>query len=167
VQELGSNETRAAAYVLLADVYKACGDSEAHSRLHRERLAKQLMKARGAVTVEVGGRSHVFHVGQVPAELSRSKQAIMSKLDEWSVWLAANRISNESVKCMHSEKLALAYAITQQQKHVVLRKNLRICSLCHEASKAITRLENITIHHWDRSRLHEMKNGECSCKDHY
>ncbi len=69
---------------------------------------------------------------------------------------------------MHSEKLALAYAVTQQMKLVVMRKNLRVCSVCHEASRELALLENIVIHHWDKSRVHNiMKDGKCSFNGRY
>ena len=168
VQRLGSPEHLASAYVLMSDVYKACGDVSAASRLHQERVEKGLTKQRGAVTLSMdNGQTHVFHVGEIPPELSHASGAIRQKLEEWSLWLAASGVSDESIQCQHSEQLALAYAVTQGMSHVVLRKNLRICGACHEASKQITVLESISIHHWDKSRVHVMKDGKCSCNDRY
>ena len=79
-------------------------------------------------------------------------------MEPMDLWLSSCGVNNDSIRCQHSEQLALAYAVTQKMKHVVIRKNLRICTCgaCHEASKHITRLEGILIHHWDRLRLHVM-----------
>ena len=167
VQRLGSPECRAAAYVLMSDVYRACGNLPAALRIQQERLKKGLAKERGAVTLSVDGKTHVFHVAEIPAEISHASEDIYKKLEEWSLWLSSCGVSNDSIRCQHSENLALAYAVTQKMKHVVIRKNLRICGACHEASKHITRLEGILIHHWDRLRLHVMEDGECSCADRY
>src|SRR5204863_79769 len=87
--------------------------------------------------------------------------AIEQKLEEWSRWLRLCGISDESIRCRHSEKLALAYAVTQGMSQIVLRKNLRICVACHEAAKQITILESISIHHWDRSRVDGNKANPC------
>ncbi|KAL6054966.1 Pentatricopeptide repeat [Balamuthia mandrillaris] len=167
IQRLAHPEHRAAAYVLMADVYKACGNEPAAQRMQQERVEIGLAKERGAVTVTVHGTSHVFHVREIPPELSHASEAINKKLEEWSLWLGACGVPDESLRCQHSEQLALAYAVTQGLKHVVLRKNLRVCSACHEASKHLTILESISIYHWDRSRLHVMEDGKCSCGDHY
>ncbi len=65
-------EERAAAYVLMADVYKQCGDFEAASALHQERLKGGLNKERGAVTLLINGATHTFNVGTIPLELEHA-----------------------------------------------------------------------------------------------
>src|SRR5262249_26008412 len=138
-----------AVYVLMADVYKACGNFAAAEDLHKERLSRGIVKERGAVTTTVHGKSYTFHVNKIPSELAELAPLINSKLDKWSAYLASLVISNESIKCRHSEMLALAYAVCQKVKDVKIRKNLRVCAACHEATIHITKLENITVHHWD------------------
>ena len=168
IQRLGSPEHRASAYVLMSDIYNACGDTVAALRMQQERLKKGLRKERGAVTLMMdNGETHVFYVREIPPVLVPATRAIEQKLREWSCWLRLRGISDESIQCQHSEKLALAYAVTQGMKQITLRKNLRICGACHEASKQITIFESISIHHWDRSRMHVMKDGKCSCHDRY
>lgn len=168
VQRLGSPEHRASAYVLMSDIYNACGDTVAALRMQQERLRKGLMKERGASTLTMdNGATHVFYVREIPPVLVPATHAIEQKLKEWSRWLGLCGISDESIRCQHSEKLALAYAVTQGMRQITIRKNLRICGACHEASKQITIFESISIHHWDRSRMHVMKDGKCSCHDRY
>ena len=168
IQRLGSPEHRASAYVLMSDIYNACGDTMAALRMQQERLRKGLRKERGAVTLTMdNGETHVFYVREIQPVLAPATSAIEQKLKEWRRWLGLCGISDESIRCQHSEKLALAYAVTQGMRQIVLRKNLRICDACHEASKQITIYESISIHHWDRSRMHDMKDGKCSCHDRY
>ena len=168
IQRLGSPEHRASAHVLMSDIYNACGDTMAALRMQQERLRKGLMKERGAVTLTMdNGETYVFYVREIPPALVPATRAIEQKLKEWSRWLGLCGISDQSIQCQHSEKLALAYAVTQGMRQIVLRKNLRICDACHEASKQITIFESISIHHWDRSRVHVMKDGKCSCHDRY
>ena len=168
IQRLGSPEHRASAYVLMSDIYNACGDTMAALRMQQERLRKGLRKERGAVTLTMdNGETHVFYVREIPPVLAPATSAIEQKLKEWRRWLGLCGISDESIRCQHSEILALAYAVTQGMRQIVLRKNLRICEACHEASKQITIFESISIHHWDRSRMHDMKDGKCSCHNRY
>ncbi|KIM46640.1 hypothetical protein M413DRAFT_440245 [Hebeloma cylindrosporum] len=168
IQRLGTPEHLASAYVLMSDIYNACGDTVAALRMQQERLKKGLTKERGAVTLVMdNGETHVFNVREIPPALVSAKAAIEQKLKEWSHQLGLCGVSDEPIRCQHSEKLALAYAVTQGMRQITLRKNLRICDACHEASKQITLFESISIHHWDRSRMHVMKDGKCSCHGRY
>ena len=161
-------EHRALAYVLMSDIYNACGGIVVALLMQQERLRKGLRKEQGAVTITMdNGETHVFYVREIPRVLVPATRAIEQKLEEWSRRLGLCGISDESIRCQHSEQLVLAYAVTQGMRQIVLRKNLRICDACHEASKQITIVESISIHHWDRSRMHVMKDGKCSCQDQY
>jgi pentatricopeptide repeat protein len=160
-------DVQAAAYVVLAGVCHAVGRSNLAEELHARRLSLGLHKERGAVEVNVEGRLHRFHVGEVPEGLASDKEAIESKLDEWARVLSEREVSTESITCRHSEKLALAFAVLKGQKDISLRKNLRICPACHDASCAITTIEGIVIRHQDRSRVHIMQEGRCSCEGRY
>jgi pentatricopeptide repeat protein len=154
----------ASAYVLMADVYKACGDFSAAEKLHRERLMKGLTKERGEVKVTVHGTTYYFHVGEIPSY----EKEIEAKLLEWKIFLASQCVSTESIECKHSEKLALAFAVIMGLKDISLENYLRICLACHAASILITQYEGITIRHWDNSkRVHIMKDGFCSCGGRY
>jgi pentatricopeptide repeat protein len=157
----------AAAYVVMADVYRASGNEQAARLLHRERLDRKLFKQRGAVKMTMGGKSYEFHVAQIPKDLLHLAEAVELKLEEWTLYLESQGASTESIQCRHSENMALACAVVSGLKVVVLRKNLRICSSCHIASLLITVLEGIEIHHWDNSVVHKMKNGLCSCCSYY
>eukprot|EP01117_Protostelium_nocturnum_P006892 TRINITY_DN2470_c0_g1_i1.p1 TRINITY_DN2470_c0_g1~~TRINITY_DN2470_c0_g1_i1.p1 ORF type:complete len:531 (+),score=78.37 TRINITY_DN2470_c0_g1_i1:416-2008(+) len=158
-----TQERLAAAYVVMADIYRICGDNDSCERMHKERLERGLVKLRGAVTTTVKGITYTFHVDDIPVELGEHTDQINTKLDEWTIWLSSRGVSTESIQCRHSEKLALAFAVCENEKEITLRKNLRICAACHEASMQITLLEGIKIFHWDRNRVHTMEDGKCSC----
>lgn len=66
--------------------------------------------------------------------------------------------------CNHSEKLALAWAVLEGESNILLTKNLRMCGPCHESTRAICKLESLTVRHRDASRFHFMSpDGSCSC----
>ncbi len=163
----GNPEDQAVAFVLLADVYRAVGKSDEAKKLHDRRLGLRLYKLRGAVNVTADGQVYKFHVGAIPEEAADMAPAINAKLDEWARVLSANGVSTESIMCRHSEKLALAFAVLKGQQDIVLEKNLRICSACHQASCALTIIEGIVIRHKDQSRIHIMRDGKCSCQGRY
>jgi pentatricopeptide repeat protein len=167
VLKTGDHDQKAAAYVVLADVYNAIGRQDHADELHQLRLTLGLQKQRGAVDVIVKSKVWTFHVGEIPSELAEFVPAIEAKLDEWARILSVQGVSTESILCRHSEKLALAFAIVSGQKDITLKKNLRVCSACHNASVALTVTEGIVIRHQDRSRVHVMKNGACSCEGRY
>ena len=82
------------------------------------------------------------------------------------LWLLVE-FSTTSIACQHSEMLALALAVVSGQKDITLKKNLRICSICHNASVTLTKIDNIVICHFDQSRVHVMSDGVCSCGGKY
>ena len=117
--------------------------------------------------VTVDGKTHCFSVGRIPTELRDSQDAIESKMKEWEVVLAARGVSTLSLVCQHSEKLALAYAVICGQRDITLRKNLRVCSVCHDASVALTSVEGVVVRHMDQKRVHVMRDGVCTCQGRY
>ena len=115
----------------------------------------------------VDGQTHSFFVGSIPVELKQAAGEIEHKLREWEVVLATRGVSTSSLVCQHSEKLALAYAVVRGQRDITLRKNLRICSACHDASVALTSIEGVVIRHIDHKRVHLMRGGVCTCEGRY
>eukprot|EP00300_Choanocystis_sp_HF-7_P001244 c11001_g1_i1.p1 GENE.c11001_g1_i1~~c11001_g1_i1.p1 ORF type:complete len:547 (+),score=94.86 c11001_g1_i1:2-1642(+) len=167
IRQIGSPGDQAAAFVVLAEIYTAANRPELAEKLNEERLTLGLHKQRGEVNVTVDGEVFAFHVGAIPKKLADMADAIEAKLDDWTRLLSASGVSAESIMCRHSEKLALAFAVLRGQKDVTLRKNLRICSACHDASCALTSIEGIVIRHQDQSRVHIMRDGKCSCGNRY
>jgi pentatricopeptide repeat protein len=167
ILQFEDQDRQAAAFVVMGDVYRDAGLIDRAEELRQRRIASGLYKQRGAVDVHVDGKLHCFHVGEIPTELAQYTEAIEAKLDEWTRVLSLSGVSTESIMCRHSEKLALAFAVIKGQKDITLQKNLRVCFACHDASCAITSIEGITVRHKDKSRVHVMKDGFCSCGGRY
>ena len=151
----------------MGDVYKAVGLHDKADEIQNKRVGLGLHKKRGAVEVTVKSQQHTFYVGEIPTELEQISKTIHSKLDDWKRILAACGVTTISITCQHSEMLALAFAVVNGQQDITLRKNLRVCSVCHSASVALTKIENVVIRHVDQSRVHVMSDGVCSCGGRY
>eukprot|EP01083_Nonionella_stella_P001888 5427_1 len=71
----------------------------------------------------------------------------------------------------HSEKLAALFGLIQtdgdQGYAIVINKNLRICSDCHQFMKALSQIERRTLIVTDTNRVHTFDDGVCSCNDCY
>ncbi|XP_059310603.1 pentatricopeptide repeat-containing protein At3g57430, chloroplastic-like [Lycium ferocissimum] len=66
---------------------------------------------------------------------------------------------------MHSERLALAYALINTPEGSVLRifKNLRVCGDCHSVFKGVSSIISREIILRDPYRFHHFSGGQCSC----
>ncbi|GKV53202.1 hypothetical protein SLEP1_g59739, partial [Rubroshorea leprosula] len=69
----------------------------------------------------------------------------------------------------HSEKLAITFGIISKPAgtQIMIIKNLRVCSDCHEFTRLISKIEKREIIARDSSRFHHFKDGVCSCGDHW
>lgn len=73
-----------------------------------------------------------------------------------------------SPKC-HSVRLAISYGLISMstRKPLVIKKNIRICSDCHDAAKKISAFTNREIVVGDSKIYHHFKDGQCSCRDYW
>ena len=116
----------------------------------------------------VNGTQHTFHVNEIPYEIKDEyEQAINDKLRQWQHVLATRQVTTSSIDGKHSEMLALAFAVLCGENDITLDKNLRVCGACHAASVVLSEVEGVVIKHKDKSRVHVMKNGHCSCRGYY
>lgn len=69
----------------------------------------------------------------------------------------------------HSVRLAISFGLisTTSGKHVVVRKNTRICKDCHSVAKKMSRFTEREIIVGDGKLFHHFKNGYCSCGDYW
>merc|ERR1712129_244500 len=66
----------------------------------------------------------------------------------------------------HSEKIALAFALTKSEDNgnpIVINNNLRTCNDCHQAFKVFSAMEGRKVIVSDANRVHIFENGKCSC----
>ncbi|EAY99379.1 hypothetical protein OsI_21347 [Oryza sativa Indica Group] len=69
----------------------------------------------------------------------------------------------------HSEKLAIAFGLirTAPGTTIQIKKNLRVCNDCHNATKLISLVTGREIIMRDIQRFHHFKDGKCSCGDYW
>ena len=75
----------------------------------------------------------------------------------------------EEIGGVHSEKLALAFALIGPcaPRSIRIVKNTRMCGDCHETAKFLSVLYSFEIYMSDSKCLHWFKNGHCSCGDYW
>ncbi|XP_029119440.2 pentatricopeptide repeat-containing protein At1g19720 [Elaeis guineensis] len=73
----------------------------------------------------------------------------------------------EEIDGIHSEKLAIAFAISNLPAFRSIRiiKSVRMCTNCHNACKLISKVYQREILIKDPKCLHHFKEGKCSCRD--
>ncbi|KAL2939519.1 hypothetical protein RDABS01_033678 [Bienertia sinuspersici] len=167
-------------YVLLSNLYAVSGRWKDVERIRETMKQSGVSKAMGWSLVEYGGKLHKFIAGDTEhertADIYRLLSEIRRKMKESGYFAdkscALTDIEEEEKEEMvgiHSEKLAICYALLVSEQGSVIRvvKNLRICSDCHMAIKMISKLERREIIVRDNNRFHCFKDGSCSCNDHW
>ncbi|KAJ0986983.1 hypothetical protein J5N97_005339 [Dioscorea zingiberensis] len=171
---------QAGCHVLLSNIYAAAGRWT--DALHMRSLLKEkgIKKEPGSSSVEMDGVVHEFVAGD---HCHPEADVIYSWLDEMSrklrtqgyspatedVLLDLDEEDKESWLSCHSEKLALAFALSRAAPPSTIRivKNLRICGDCHSFVKHVSKSFSQKILVRDRIRFHHFNDGFCSCKDYW
>eukprot|EP00026_Physarum_polycephalum_P001220 Phypoly_transcript_01221.p1 GENE.Phypoly_transcript_01221~~Phypoly_transcript_01221.p1 ORF type:complete len:1144 (-),score=203.04 Phypoly_transcript_01221:57-3488(-) len=178
-EELLTQEpTNSGIYVVLGNTYAAAGMHTKAEETRKLMTSIGVKKEPGVSwTVDSQGKSHTFYAG----EQHHPRMAdIMQKWNELSAlinytpqldWVLQNE-SDEAKRlrlCMHSEKLALCFALCElpADKHIFIFKNLRMCGDCHSATAIISKIINRTVYVRDARIFHKFSNGECTCKGVY
>ncbi|KAK6121672.1 hypothetical protein DH2020_044586 [Rehmannia glutinosa] len=167
-------------YVLLSNIYAKAG------RWKDVTLFRSIMKGRGvkkipAVSnVELDDHVHTFLAGdrshpqmeeiylELDILLGKMKEAgYVPKTDTALHDVEEEEKENHLV--VHSEKLAIVFAIINSEPRVPIRvtKNLRVCEDCHIAIKFISKITERQIIVRDTNRYHHFENGVCSCGDYW
>ncbi|XP_042479192.1 pentatricopeptide repeat-containing protein At1g11290, chloroplastic [Macadamia integrifolia] len=166
-------------HVLLSNIYANASmwDNVAKVRTMMEK--KGLQKTPGCSLVELRNEVHTFYSGSTDHPQSKR---IYTKLEVLGDEIKAagyvpvtNSIHDvedevkEQLLNSHSEKLAIAFALinTNPGTTIHIRKNLRVCGDCHEATKYISLVTGREIIVRDMQRFHHFKNGTCSCADYW
>lgn len=170
----------AAPYVMLSNIYAACGRWDDVVAVRKIVKEKGLKKLPGRSSIEVDAKVHEFSVGdeshsqsvEIYAELERlngtMKEAGYAP-DTKVVLHDVEEETKEQLVFHHSEKLALAFGLISTPPRTTLRiiKNLRVCPDCHSAFKFISKLANRELIVRDANRFHNFKDGLCSCADYW
>ncbi|CAJ1970646.1 unnamed protein product [Sphenostylis stenocarpa] len=158
---------------LLSQAYSLCGKSWEAPKMTK--LEKEKFPV-GQSWIEMNNMVHTFVVGD-------QSKPYLDKLHSWLKRVGVNvkaHISDnglcieeeekEDISSVHTEKLALAFAlIDSHHTPQILRivKNLRMCKDCHDTAKYISLAYGCEIYLSDSNCLHHFKDGHCSCRDYW
>ncbi|XP_038723437.1 pentatricopeptide repeat-containing protein At5g46460, mitochondrial-like [Tripterygium wilfordii] len=171
---------RAAAYVLLSNLYASAGRWRDASRVRTKMRAERIVKQRGCSWITFKGIRHEFLSGDKSHPLSdklyEKVDWLGGKLKE-SGYIPDHRFDlhdvegeqKEEMLSYHSERLAIAFGLicTVDGTTITVMKNLRVCGDCHSAIKIIARIVGREIVLRDSSRFHHFRDGVCSCGDYW
>ncbi|XP_038692710.1 putative pentatricopeptide repeat-containing protein At5g13230, mitochondrial [Tripterygium wilfordii] len=169
-----------ATHVLLSNIYANARRWDSVATVRKGMKKKGLKKEPGLSWVESMGTVHYFTAG----DTSHQDVKVIYGMLEWlnmntrkagyvparnAVLLDVDESEKERLLWLHSERLALAFALfsTPSGSRIRIIKNLRICVDCHAAIKTISRIIKRDIVIRDMNRFHNIKDGICSCGDYW
>lgn len=165
-------------HVYMANVYASVGRLEDAAFWRLRLREKRVEKTPGCSWIEVDNTVYEFFMGDRSHPRSDDIYSKISSLglrmrlagyvpDTSVVTQSIDEEEKESALSMHSEKLAVAFGLISTREGSTIRvvKNLRVCNDCHDAMKVISKIVAREIILRDRSRFHQFKDGDCSCKD--
>ncbi|CAI0466824.1 unnamed protein product [Linum tenue] len=138
-----------------------------------------VVKDPGCSWVEIRDSTFVFHAGDLSFERGEDVLRLLRELEGRMkergyaggslglVFFEVEQEAKEEIVSLHSERLALAFALIVIPKGITIRvmKNLRMCKDCHEAFKAISGIVERDFIVRDVNRFHHFRDGSCSCGD--
>jgi hypothetical protein len=147
----------------------------------RKEIGKKRLKIRpGMSQIVVEGTQHTFFPGPTDHPRKEEIETCLAWLRDQLTqeghefdhrWVLREMPEDQKEEdlCRHSEKKALAFGLISTPPGTVLRitKNLRMCGDCHEATKRISKIVGRRIVVGDANRLHDFRDGSCSCRDYY
>ncbi|KAJ7548560.1 hypothetical protein O6H91_07G017300 [Diphasiastrum complanatum] len=170
----------AAPYVLLSNIYAAAGRKDELAKIRNEMKDAGVKKMPGCSWIEVDNKVHAFVVGDATHPQSKEILAELDRLvglmkeagyvpDLSFVLDDVEDEGKENALCLHSEKLAIAFGLinTPPRTPIRIKKNLRVCGDCHNATKIISKIVAREIIVMDANRSHHFKDGFCICGDYW
>ncbi|PQQ15878.1 pentatricopeptide repeat-containing protein [Prunus yedoensis var. nudiflora] len=177
---IDSNQQVVGAYVTLSNAYALNGEWETAHDLRSEMRRTGVRKEPGCSWVEIKDSSYVFYAGDVSScargsEVVTLLRELEGKMKQRGyvggsrglVFVDVEEEAKEGIVGLHSERLALGFALVSIPKGVTIRimKNLRMCRDCHEAFKLISDIVEREFVVRDVNRFHHFKSGSCTCRD--
>ncbi|TXG49218.1 hypothetical protein EZV62_025093 [Acer yangbiense] len=166
-------------HVLLANIYASASMWDKVAKVRTIMEDKGLQKTPGCSLLELRNEVHSFYSGSTSHPQSKRIYAFLETLvDEIKAAGYVPDINSihdveddvqEQLLSSHSEKLAIAFGLlnTSPGSTIHIRKNLRVCGDCHNATKYISLVSGREIIVRDMHRFHHFKNGICSCGDYW
>ncbi|VVB14338.1 unnamed protein product [Arabis nemorensis] len=171
-----------ATYVLLSNMYAGAKQWANVASIRRSMKEKCVKKEPGLSWIEHQGNVYYFSVGMLS---HHPDMKLINGMLEWlnmkakragyvpdrnAVLLDINDEEKDKRLWVHSERLALAYGLVRMpssRNRILIIKNLRICSDCHNAMKVISSIVERDLVIRDMNRFHRFHAGVCSCGDHW
>ncbi|XP_057757485.1 pentatricopeptide repeat-containing protein At5g50990 [Arachis stenosperma] len=167
-------------FVLLSNMYCSLKNWDSAERVRQMMKKGGVHKKQGKSWIELGGSIHQFKAANHShAEMKAIYRVLEGlnqrvKLEGFApmtelVLMDVSEEEKEENLNLHSEKLALVYAVLKTSPGTKIRifKNLRICQDCHNWIKIVSRILNREIIVRDRIRFHQFEGGFCSCRDYW
>ncbi|KAJ0911286.1 putative DYW domain-containing protein [Helianthus annuus] len=164
-------------YVLLANIYATASMWDKVTEIRSKMEERGIRKTPGYSSVELENEVHTFYSGSSwhsdSNKIYNFLEILIDKIKDAGYVSATDLMQDveddlqEQMVSTHSEKLAIAFGLlnTRPGTTIHIRKNLRVCGDCHNATKYISLVENREIIVRDLHRFHHFKNGICSCGD--
>ncbi|KAL2318288.1 hypothetical protein Fmac_032164 [Flemingia macrophylla] len=137
-------------YALLANIYASASMWDKVARVRTAMEKKGIQKTPGCSLVELRNEVHTFYSGSTNHPQSKRLYAYLETLgdeikaagyvpDTNSIHDVEEDVK-EQLLSSHSERLAIAFGLlnTSRDTTIHIRKNLRVCGDCHEATKYIS-----------------------------
>ncbi|KAL2460911.1 Pentatricopeptide repeat-containing protein [Abeliophyllum distichum] len=166
-------------HVLLANIYATASMWDKVAKVRTMMEKQGIQKTPGCSLVDLKNEVHTFYSGSTNHPQSQHVYAYLEKLidrikaagytpDTNSIHDVEDDVQEQLLNT-HSEKLAIAFGLinTSPGTTIHIRKNLRVCGDCHNATKYISLVTNREIIVRDMHRFHHFKNGTCSCRDYW
>ncbi|KAF8028150.1 hypothetical protein BT93_E0917 [Corymbia citriodora subsp. variegata] len=166
-------------HVLLANIYATASMWSRVAEVRKIMAKEGLQKTPGCSLVELRNEVHSFYSGSTEHPQSKRIYAFLETLvdeikaagyvpDTHSIHDVEDDVKEQLLNS-HSERLAIAFGLlnTSPGTTIHIRKNLRVCGDCHNATKYISLVTGREIIVRDMQRFHHFKNGACSCGDYW
>ncbi|GAV76322.1 PPR domain-containing protein/PPR_2 domain-containing protein/DYW_deaminase domain-containing protein [Cephalotus follicularis] len=153
-------------YILLANLYDACGQCEFGEKTRRLMRERGLKRNPGQSWMEIRNKVHLFVTGDNShPQIHAIREKIESIISEFNDCGYVYQDSGDS--SYHSERLAVAFGFltTPSKAPICIINNMPICRDCHNFLTLLTQLVDKKIIVRVGNRIHTFGNGECSCQD--
>ncbi|KAK0597127.1 hypothetical protein LWI29_022049 [Acer saccharum] len=167
-------------HVLLANMYASAGRLSDAAKVRKMMKESGVKKEPACSWVETKNAIHMFvanddahpqreEIRKVWDEICGKIKEIGYIPDSSHVLFYADQQEREAKLQLHSEKLALAFALmtTPPGFTIRIKKNIRVCGDCHSAFKFASKVVVREIIVRDTNRYHHFRDGFCSCGDYW
>ncbi|XP_058073886.1 putative pentatricopeptide repeat-containing protein At1g17630 [Magnolia sinica] len=176
----GIESETAGSYMLLSNIYAACGRWEDSARVRVLTKTRGLKKNPGQSWIEVKKKVFMFSAGNASQPGLEGVHGILEDLglrmeaegyipDNSFVLQNVGEEEKKQILYGHSEKLAIAFGHANVPPNMPIRvmKNLRVCGDCHNWTKFFSKMTGRNVIVRDGHRFHHFMDGSCSCKDYW